>query len=107
MKTKEEVLIKLGEQTKKVNIEFALLDDVKKLASKFEPLMAKSLSLYNQTILSFKEVEKILNDSDKLIDEGILKSKEIGIDDKMFSGFKNEVMGQKAKINNFLKRLNA
>ena len=30
MKTKEEVLIKLGEQTKKVNVEFVLVDDLKK-----------------------------------------------------------------------------
>ena len=30
MKTKEEVLIKLGEQTKKVNVEFTLIDDLRK-----------------------------------------------------------------------------
>ena len=87
--------------------EFALLDDVKKIASKFEPLMAKSLSLYNQTVVSFKEAQSILEESEKLIDSGIAKTKEIGIEDKMFSGFKNEVLGQKAKVSNFLKRLNA
>ena len=87
--------------------EFALLDDVKKSASKFEPSMAKSLSLYNQTVISFKEAENILNESEKLIDNGIAKTKELGIEDKLFAGYKNEVIGQKAKISNFLKRLNA
>ena len=87
--------------------ELALLDDVKKIASKFEPLMAKSLSLYNQTVMSFKEAENVLNESEKLIDNGIAKTKELGIEDKLFAGYKNEVIGQKAKISNFLKRLNA
>lgn len=86
--------------------EFALLDDIKKIASKFEPLMAKSLSLYNQTVLSFQEASKILDESEKLVDSGIAKTKELGIEDKMFLGFKNEIVGQKAKVSNFLKRLN-
>jgi hypothetical protein len=87
--------------------EFAILDDVKKSASKFEPLMAKALSLYNQTVMQFKEASKVLDESEKLVDNGIAKTKELGIEDKMFSGFKNEILGQKAKVSNFLKRLNA
>jgi len=87
--------------------EFAILDDVKKSASKFEPLMAKALSLYNQTVMQFKEASKVLDESEKLVDNGIAKTKELGIEDKMFSGFKNEILGQTAKVSNFLKRLNA
>jgi hypothetical protein len=87
--------------------EFALLDDVKKTASKFEPLMAKSLSLYNQTVVSFKEAESVLNESERLIESGILKTKEIGIEDKVFSEYKEQVGKQKSKIANILKRLNA
>jgi hypothetical protein len=94
---------KLNEQ----KIELALLDDLKKSASKFEPLMAKSLSLYNQTVASFKDAQSVLDDSEKLVDSGIAKTKELGIEDKLFSGFKNEILGQKAKVSNFLKRLNA
>lgn len=87
--------------------ELAILDDVKKSASKFEPLMAKALSLYNNTVVSFKEAESVLTESEKLIDNGIAKTKELGIEDKMFVGFKNEVLGQKSRVSNFLKRLNA
>jgi hypothetical protein len=92
---------------KNQKFEFALLDDVKKSASKFEPLMAKSLSLYNQTVMSFQDASKVLDESERLVDNGIAKTKELGIEDKLFSGFKNEILGQRAKVSNFLKRLNA
>jgi hypothetical protein len=92
---------------KNQKFEFAILDDVKKSASKFEPLMAKALSLYNQTVMQFQEASKVLDESEKLVENGIAKTKELGIEDKMFSGFKNEILGQKAKVSNFLKRLNA
>ena len=98
--------IKLAFQNNQ-KFEFALLDDVKKTASKFEPLMAKSLSLYNQTVASFKETESVLNESERLIDNGIAKTKELGIEDKIFSGYKEQVGKEKSKIANILKRLNA
>ena len=41
------------------------------------------------------------------IDNGIAKTKELGIEDKVFANFKNEILGQKSKIANILKRLNA
>jgi hypothetical protein len=92
---------------KNQKFEFAILDDVKKSASKFEPLMAKSLSLYNQTVMAFQDASKVLDESERLVDNAIAKTKELGIEDKLFSGFKNEILGQRAKVSNFLKRLNA
>ena len=47
MKTKEEVLIKLGEQTKKVNVDLALVDDLSKAEKELK-----------NALLSFGEVEK-------------------------------------------------
>jgi len=93
---------KLNEQ----RLEFALVDEIKKNATKFEGINAHASSLYNQTVVRFREGLDLLVQTEKMINDGILKLKEIGVEDKQFLSYKNELQGQKSKIENVLKKLN-
>ena len=93
---------KLNEQ----RLEFALVDEIKKNATKFEGINANASSLYNQTVIRFREGLDLLVQTEKMINDGILKLKELGVEDKQFLSYKNELQGQKSKIENVLKKLN-
>ncbi len=87
-------------------VKFAVIDDIKKNAAKFESLNANASSLYNQTVIRFKESLDLLNQTEKMIDDSLIKLKDLGVDDKMFLSYKNELTTQKNKIQNILKKLN-
>jgi hypothetical protein len=86
--------------------EFALIDDIKKNGAKFQSVNANAQSLYNQTFLKYQEGLTIINETEKMIDNGLLKLKELGIEDKTFLSYKNDLTTQKNKIENIMKRLN-
>lgn len=87
-----------------VNVQFALIDEIKKNGTKFESVNANATSLYNQTFLKFQEGLTIINQTEKMIDDGLLKLKELGVEDKTFLSYKNELITQKTKIENVMKR---
>lgn len=86
MKTKEEVLIKLCEQSKKVNVEFALVDDLKKAVDKME----KGISQLNQERAKMKSIYmNAIDGANTLYSKFGLGAKEIGIDPNSVESYKN------------------
>lgn len=89
----------------KVLLKFAIVDDIKKNSLKFVGIESSASSLYNQTVIKFNEAFNLLNETEKLINDGIFKLKEIGVEDKMFISYKEQLQSQKNKIENVLKKL--
>ena len=84
MKTKEEVLIKLGEQTKKVNVEFATIyENIKQTLSDANKDFFRALDLKNDSAKlcqnSIKENRLLLKEIEKA--ESLLK--QIGLESEL------------------------
>lgn len=100
MKTKDEVLIKLGEQSKKVNVEFGLAQDL-------ESELRSILSQENESDKYLKQAENSISQTKKNmislssnIDSAIKKADDLGLDKSVFVSLKKTA-------NDFVKRMDA
>ncbi len=73
MKTKDEVLIKLGKQAKKVNVEFNLIANVEKMSEAVDSLLVQ----YNKITDELRQKGSVLKSE---YERTIKASKELGID---------------------------
>ena len=110
MKTKEEVLIKLGEQTKKVNVEFALIDDVDKL---LDTANQKRRSLVSQGLKIAEQLNELQSDYTSAFmkaKDAENKAKDLGAEDlrKLFGARGDEAkdyQNQVGKASNTIKSI--
>ena len=101
MKTKEEVLIKLGEQTKKVNVELALIDDIAKMNNKsmtvlkngdnawksYQDYLTKADVPFKRMISAYDSVTKVESENRSLASKVESMAKEIGVNPSSIKGY--------------------
>lgn len=81
MKTKEEVLIKLGKQTKKVNVDLALIDDIYKENIRLVQWYDKVVNQSKELASELERISSLYEKNTKLASEGMKKALELGADD--------------------------
>ena len=92
-------------KVKSVNVNLAVIDNIKQNSKKAGELFAKSNSLLNQAQITLNDSLDIVNQTEKQINDALFVLKEIGVEDKTIMSFKDEIMSFKTRINNILNKL--
>ncbi len=79
-------------------VELALVDDVKKLALKYEPIFAKANSDYLSALQGFKEALSVLEQAEEIAKKGQQQVKDLGLNDNFFSNVLTQLADQKKRV---------
>lgn len=86
-------------------VELSLVDDVKKLASKYEPIFAKANSDYLSALQGFKESLSVLEQAEEIAKKGQQQVKDLGLNDNFFTNVLTQLADQKKRVLNGINKL--
>ena len=79
-------------------VDLSLVDDVKKLALKYEPIFAKANSDYLSALQGFKEALSVLEQAEEIAKKGQQQVKDLGLNDNFFSSILTQLADQKKRV---------
>ena len=86
-------------------IDLALIDDIKKISSKYEPIFAKANSDYMSALQGFKDALSILEQTETLAEKGQAQVKDLGLNDDFFSKVLADLKERKSRVQNGINKL--
>jgi hypothetical protein len=89
-----------------MNVELALIDDIKAVSKKYMPLWAKANSDYASAIVNLKAALEVVTQAEQLIMKGQVQVKELGLTDTFFTTQMTAMQEEKSKVTSLLNKLN-